>query len=353
MRNAYVVEMLLSRTCDAVVFLGPRLEVVKGAEQLSSLLMRSGDPQRFANRALTEVIVEADQTNVVDALTAAHAIDDDDTEPGRRAGVVSARLRDAAGIPVPVQIFHACLGSGDEGVRVAGIKEDQDQDVDHERGSARFRSGFVGSEEARSDPEAASSDSSGSSDADADASPGMEERERQARTAAALEFDSQTHVSFDVVDADASGNSYPITSSSPSFTLLFGNGSQPGRLTSMLSFFSKREQHKFDDWVLRWPEYHDTGLAASRWVSFEMASLNRIGVRLAAHCSLAPCDLHEQSMRLRLHELYWQAARHQPRLPPTERRLRPEKRRSRRSASSSSPGTPPLSRASSLGRIKL
>ncbi|CAK0802991.1 unnamed protein product [Prorocentrum cordatum] len=328
-KQASLIERLMSKSCDACIYLGPRLEITKGAGQLCRLLMCKSDPESFNGRVFTEFATEDEKPRVSDFMT--RPSEADDAERDTQAGLLSTKLRDTLGITVRVQIFHACLGSGDDLIHVIGINEEQDEwNTQRAYQSDLAAMGAEGAGHAldKLGPSPDGSERSESVDSFDD--------DDGVASGVAGTCDSEMHVAFDLF-AGNGDDVLPITSCSPAFSFLFGSF-EPR--TPIRVLFTQSEYNILEKWVTDAvvagpPDQHKA--PRSKWLSFRLRKLNRLGVDVKAHCSLAPCGDDVGSMRLNLFDIQWLAV--QQELPQAKPTARPRGRRNSGSRKSSL-GTP-------------
>ncbi|CAK0855398.1 unnamed protein product [Prorocentrum cordatum] len=324
-RHASLIERLMSKSCDACIYLGPRLEIIKGADQLCSLLMCRSGPENFNGRVFTEFATVDEKPRVSDFI--ARQAEADGAEQDTQAGLLSTKLRDTLGITLRVQIYHACVGSGDDLIHVIGINEEQD-----EWNTQRVYQSDVA---VVLSPDESERSESGSFDDDDGAT-----------SVVAGTCDSEMHVAFDLF-AGSGDDALPITSCSPAFSVLFGS-LEPG--TQLRSLFRQKDYNILEKWVtdavVTWnPDQQ--GAPTSKWLSFRLHNLNRLGVDIKSRCSLAPCGDDAGTMRLMLLDLQWLAL--QQGLPRAQRTARARGRRDGGSLRSSL-GTPSGLPASPIGK---
>ncbi|CAK0863916.1 unnamed protein product, partial [Prorocentrum cordatum] len=340
-KHASLIERLMSKSCDACIFLGHRLEIIKGADQLCSLLMCQSGPESFNGRVFTEFATEDEKPRVSDFM--ARPSEADDAEQDTQAGLFSTKLRDTLGITVKVQICHACLGSGDDLIHVIGINEEQDEWNTQRvyRSDLAVRCLAMGAEGAGHALDSLGPGLDGSDRSESDSFD-----DDYGATSVAGTCHSEIHVAFHLF-AVSGEDSFPITSCSPAFSVLFGS-LEPG--TPLRSFFTQRDFNIFEKWVtdavvadaeIAGPPFQE-GAPRSRWLSLRLRNLNRLGVDLKARCSLAPYGDDAATMRLMLLDVQWLA------LPRAQRTARASSRRDGGSRRSSF-GTPSGPPASTLG----
>ncbi|CAK0819301.1 unnamed protein product [Prorocentrum cordatum] len=338
-KHASLIERLMSKSCDACIYLGPRLEIIKGADQLCSLLMCRSGPESFNGRLFTEFATEDEKPRVLEFI--ARLSEADDAEQDTQASFLSTKLRDTLGITLRVQICHACLGSGDDLIHVVGINEEQDewntQGVHQSHFIARcLAKGAEGAGHALDSP-GPSRDRSDTSESDS-----FDDDDGFTSVVSVGTSDSGMHVAFNLI-AGSGDDALPITSCSPSFSVLFGNF-EPGTL--LRSLFTQRDYNILEKWVtdavVAGPLDQQEAQRSKR-LSFRLRKLNRLGVDINARCSLAPCGDDAASMRLSLLDIQWLAL--QQELPRAQRTARARGRRDGRSRRRSlgTPSGPPAS----------
>jgi len=333
-KHASLIERLMSKSCDACIYLGPRLEIIKGADQLCSLLMCRSGPESFNGRLFTEFATEDEKPRVLEFI--ARLSEADDAEQ-----VLSTKLCGTLGITVRVQIFHACLGSGDDLIHVIGINEEQDewntQGVHQSHFIARcLAKGAEGAGHALDSP-GPSRDRSDTSESDS-----FDDDDGFTSVVSVGTSDSGMHVAFNLI-AGSGDDALPITSCSPALSVLFGNF-EPGTL--LRSLFMQRDYNILKKWVtdtMVSGPLDQQGAQTGKWLSFRLRNLNRLCVDINARCSLAPCGDDAASMRLSLLDIQWLAL--QQELPRAQRTARARGRRDGRSRRRSlgTPSGPPAS----------
>jgi len=296
--------------------LGPRLEVVRGADQLGHLLMHTGCQQASLGRVFTDFAPESERTKIEELFRGVSEEDEGHT------GFLSVNLRDTAGLLVRVQITHACLGMGDERVHVVGIKEEQDEgglyDLQTQSGLGKDICEAVPAENV-SDSESSSSESNATSE--------------DIETAADAP-ETEIHVSFHSLHRV--GDCYfPIVSCSPAFkALLHVKDPSPGCDVSMRGVFRwEKPFDMFDTWatdfIIRDADDHSP--ARFKWLVFPVHGCR--SASMSAKCSMSSSVDDTKLIRLTLHELHWFSMRNEETAQRPEQAPRKRHRKQRTTGS--------------------